>query len=242
MEVKCTQCGGEVPVEIDQGLASCPYCSSSLYVSLNDGFLHYVITPTLKEKDLDKTLKTFLARKERKSGLVIREAAQIFWPYWRIQQDAETKTFIAATNPITSLERASIPDGDTKPFLKNKVDKDRFEMPGEPIEDLIEREGISASKVWLAHVPFWIVDYEYDSVKYQAWIDAVRGEVYADDLPPAFTKEKDRLYARAAWFIFAVFFILGAAISNGDYVIPLYVLASVPLYYITKRTLKGAAS
>ena len=64
MQVKCTQCGGDVPVEMDQGLATCPYCSSSLFLSLREGLLHYVLGPVIQEQELGKILRTYLERKE----------------------------------------------------------------------------------------------------------------------------------------------------------------------------------
>jgi len=238
MQVKCTQCGGGVPIDTEQAVAQCPYCASSLYVSIHSGFLHYVLKPLIKEKDLPKILETFLARRERKGGFSITRSRRVFWPFWQMQESGgRLRVHIGATNPVTDLERSGIPSGDAAPYQPSLVQDEWFEPPSAPVEEIIEREGIEAQKTWLAHIPFWVVNYEYDGVIYEAWIDAVRGEVFADDLPPTFGKRKDRAYALAAITAFAVFFVIGVLAPSTKTAILFYLGSAVPLYFGTKMML-----
>jgi len=242
MEVKCTQCGAKVPVEADQGLATCPYCSSSLMVSLREGYLHYLLKPLVPDRDIPNVLKSHFERLERKSAFTITKHSRVFWPFWQVQEQDKIKTFIAATNPITSLENAGISSGDARPFRQEETGEDWVEPPTAQMEELIVREGIIPSKAWLVHLPFWIVNYEYDSVTYEAWVDAVRGGVFADELPPTFEKAKDRQYALAAIIVFGVFFLIGVLSPTPRIEFVLYVLSIFPLYFGVKSMLKRVMS
>ena len=242
MEVKCTQCGGAVSVKTDQGIAQCNYCGSSLFISLQDGFLHYLLRPLVPQKDVQKVLQTYLERRERKSSFTIKRTSRVFWPFWQAQDEDSHRTFIGATNPITSLEEADIPPGEPRPFLAEETGSDWIEPPSERVEDIIKREGITPGKIRLIHLPFWIVDYVYDNVSYEAWVDAVRGNIFADDLPPTFEKEKDRLYALVAFVIFGAFFVIGILIPKPNIAFLAYIAATIPLYYIAKRMLKDVMS
>ncbi len=242
MEVKCTQCGGNVPVQLEQGLATCPYCGSSLFVSIREGYLHYLLKPMLPERDIEKVLRTYLQRLERRSSFTIKRTSMVFWPFWQTQEGEELGTFIAATHPITSLEDADILSGDARPFLQSETGDVWVEPPSERLEELIERQGIAPTKVWLVHCPFWAVNYEYDGITYEVWVDAVRGKAFADELPPTFEKQKDRLYAMAALVIFGVFFLLGVAGSGSIVALLLYAAASIPLYFVVKKMIEGVMS
>lgn len=243
MQVKCTQCGGGVPIEAEQAVAQCPYCNSSLYVSIQSGFLHYVLKPLIKEKDLPEIMETFLARRERKGEFGIIRSHRVFWPFWQIQENGgRLHVHIGATNPITDLERSGIPSGDAKPYQQSLTREEWFEPPTTPVEDIIESEGIEPKKIWLVHLPFWVVDYTYDGVTYEAWADAVRGEVYADDLPPAFEKRKDRAYALVALVAFAIFFVIGVLAPGVKLALLFYLGAAAPLYFGVKMTLGGVMS
>ena len=242
MEVKCTQCGGSVPVKTDQGAARCDFCGSSLYISLRDGFLHYLISPMVPEKDVPKVLQTYLEKKERRSSFKVKRTSRVYWPFWEVQEGDNVKTYIAATNPITALEDAEIPPGNARPFLAEEIGSDWVEPPSERVEDIIAREGISPGKIRLIHLPFWIVNYEYDGVSYEAWMDAVRGHVYADELPPTFEKLKDRLYAYTAFAIFAIFFIIGISVPKPNIAFLAYIAASLPLFFGAKYMLRDIMS
>ncbi len=243
MQVKCTQCGGGVPIQSEQAVAQCPYCSSSLYISVQSGFLHYVLKPLIKQKDIPDIMRTFLARKERKGEFEITRSSRVFWPFWQIQAEGgKLHVHIGATNPITDVERSGIPSGDAKPYQQSLAQDEWFEPPATPVEDIIEREGIEPEKIWLAHLPFRVVDYTYDGVTYEAWVDAVRGEVYADDLPPTFEKRKDRAYAFAAIIAFAVFFVIGVLAPSVKLALLFYLGAAAPLYFGVKMMLGGVMS
>lgn len=231
-----------MPVELEQGLATCPYCKSSLFISLREGYLHFIIAPVLKEMEIEKTLHTYLERRERKGRLKIIAYKRVYWPFWRIQEGDKLHTFIASTHPVTNLEKAEIPSGDAKPFSENEMKDEIVEPPGDQLEDLVEREGIIATKTWLMHLPFWVVEYEYDGVTYEAWLDAVRGRVFVDDLPPAFEKKKDTVYAAVALSAFAIFFIIGVAIPNANIALLVYAVSALPVYYGIKYVLKEVMS
>jgi len=229
-------------VKTDQGAARCDFCGSSLYISLRDGFLHYLISPMVPEKDVSKVLQTYLEKKERRSSFKMKRTSRVYWPFWEVEEGEKVNTYIAATNPITTLEDAEIPAGNAKPFIAEEIGSDWVEPPSERMEDIIAREGISPGKIRLVHLPFWIVDYEYDSVSYEAWVDAVRGRVYADELPPTFERLKDRLYAYTAFTIFAVLFLIGISVPKPETAFIVYIIALLPLYLVARYMLKGVMS
>jgi hypothetical protein len=183
-----------------------------------------------------------MERRERRSSFKIKRTSRVFWPFWQVQDGDSIGTFIAATNPITSLEEADIPPGDARPFLAEETGSDWVEPPSERMEDILKREGIAPGKIRLVHLPFWIVNYEYDDVTYEAWMDAVRGAVFADELPPTFEKEKDRLYALVALIIFGAFFVIGILTPKPNIAFLAYMAAAAPLYYIAKSMLKDVMS
>lgn len=239
MEVKCTQCGGAVTIKEHQGLAKCPYCGSSLYLDINEGIVHLIARPKLIQKELPIVLQTFLEKKERKGLPRIIRINLIFWPFWQtFDMNGKVGLFPASSSPITDLENAHIPVLETEPFNEEIVENSHVEAPIESVYDFLIKRGLKAQKVKLLHIPFYQVIYNYGgAVEYEVWIDAVTGQLFADELPPTFSNEKDKLYLKMAGLAAGVYILIALLIPNGDIAAILMLVASIPLhFYIRKKT------
>lgn len=243
MEVKCSQCGGAVPVREREGVATCKFCGASLYVDLLEGVGHFLIKPVLNEKALAPQLATWLARRERRGDLKISRASLVFWPFWEIHdQEDKTSTFIAAAHPITAIEDAGPSPGNMRPYSDAELESGWPQPPDGVLRDFLQRVGIAAKKTLLIHQPFWQVRYVYDQMEYEAWIEGVRGEVFADDLPPTFAKEKDRIYQKAIATLFLSYLVVGVAIPDGNWAAAGMIAASLPLFFVVDWMVKEKVS
>ncbi len=226
-------------MEAHEGLARCNYCGSALYVDLKEGVGHFMITPVIRKEGLGAHLGTMLARKERKSGLTIDNANIVYWPYWVIQDEkGKQHIFIANAHPVTAMENLPVPSGEQKPYSEEGHKDTWFQPPSGGVEEYIEREKLDAKKSRLVHIPFWQVEYTYDDINYEAWIDAAQGAMYADDLPPTFEKQKDKTYRLAVIIIALTYFIPAAIIPNGNLAVLFMLAASLPLYFVILNMVK----
>ena len=242
----------------NQGLATCPFCGSSLYLDLREGVGHFCIKPALTEKSLSSQLTTWLLHKERRGAVRIEKAALVFWPFWEIQSlwpEGEVFTSIAASHPITDMQHSGkVPTGELIPFVEEELKAARVKPPQYAIREFMKKEGISRKnegsplkavrpgpKAWLIHIPFWQVEYICDGVSYEAWIEAVSGDVFADDLPPTFAREKDRIYQRAVAVIFFAYLLAGIFVPSGNLAILVMVGISLPLYLLVRGMVKEEA-
>lgn len=239
MEVKCTQCGGAVPIKEHQGLAKCSYCGSSLYLDINEGIVHLIARPKLSQKELPILLQTFLEKKERKGLPSITRTNLIFWPFWQTSEiNGKGALFPASSSPITALEDASISALATEPFNEEIAENSHVEAPIESVYDFLIKSGLKTQKVKLLHIPFYQVIYNYGSAtEYEVWVDAITGQLFADKLPPTFSKEKDKLYLKMAGLAAGVYILIALLVSSGDIAVILMLVASIPLhFYIRKKT------
>ena len=243
MEVKCSQCGGAVPVREQEGVANCQFCGASLYVDLSESVGHFLIKPVLKEKNLPPQLTTWLARKERRGALHVNKASLIFWPFWEIHdEDDRTKRLMASAHPVTALEDAAIIAGQQEPYTEASLEGGYAQPPQGALRDFLQRTGLKAKKALLIHQPFWQARYSYGDIEYEAWVDAVRGEIYADDLPPTFAKKKERIYQKAIAILFVSYMVMGALIPDGNMAVAAMIVASIPLYFLIDWMVKEEVS
>lgn len=232
-----------MPVRESEGVANCPFCGSSLYVDLLEGLGHFLIKPVLKEKDLSSQLRTWLERRERRGDLKVSRTWLVFWPFWEIHDEKDhTSTFMAAAHPITALEDIGSSPGNLLPYSDAELEGGWSQPPAGALRELLQRMGITAKKALLIHRPFWQVRYIYNQMEYEAWIDAVRGEVFADDIPPTFAKEKDRIYQKAVATLFLCYLALGILIPDGNWAALGMIAASIPLFFLVDWMAKEKVS
>lgn len=240
MEVKCTQCGGAVTIKEHQGLAKCSYCGSSLYLDINEGIIHLIARPKLTQKEIPISIQTFLQKKERKGNFNIKQINLLFWPFWQtVDMNGKVNHYPASSSALTDLENANITAVESEPFSEDIASGNYVEPPIESVYDFLIKSGQKVQKVKLLHIPFYQVIYTYGEGEYEIWINAVSGQLFADDLPPAFAKEKDKLYLKLVALIFGVYFLIALLVQNGEIAVILMLIASIPLhFYGVKKTRK----
>jgi DNA-directed RNA polymerase subunit RPC12/RpoP len=239
VNIKCTQCGGEIEVGERELFVTCPYCSSAIYVDPKKVVFHYVLRSTIDAEGARSNLRRWMAGNETVKGLEekseIAEEDFTYFPFWyfRVKKDGEEKiiTRLAASTPIVDLKKISIPAGDLEFYEPSKHASESLREPETSYQAALawlEKEGAKPEEVAetaLVHVPVYNLKYRFDDETYSSVIEGSSGKVYSS-VYPAKSETPFYLIAVAALLIFL---IEGLLIPQMGTKLLAYAISSVPL-------------
>lgn len=245
MDIKCTQCGGQVPIQEDTAFVRCPFCETALYVETDRTVSHQYVPAGLAEKDLEVYLKRQLAQYEYVGSVELKKRRLAFFPFWRFDLPTGKSIAVpAGIAPYDDLRRLKMPAGSYKLFDPAALEPHEVIEPAVLLEDAAEEaraecgnEEVKFTGAALVHLPFFLYTYAAGSREFAAMTDAAAGQTYADEWPAGAQKNKDRTLGLIAALCVFLFLLEAALLPNIALTLPAYLVTAVGLYYLARSTL-----
>ncbi len=211
MKLSCPQCGAKIPSIQESGFITCQYCDTTLYIDLSQVSQHYYLPRQIDRKHVLSILSRWLITRELAKEPQLLEIEHLYFPFWRLVQGADTFFYPAASFPIQELEEMKVPGGDFKLYEPSLEEENTVVAPDIFLDSILEskqdgpkkREG--DLKPFLVHLPLYTIKYQYEDSEYEAVIDGVQGQVFADESPPLPQIQMDRFFAMAMIGIIMIF-------------------------------------
>ncbi len=247
MDVKCTQCGAKVPIEEDTSFIRCPYCETALYVETDRTVKHYYMQSHVEPNDVTPQIQRKLSYQEIKDEISLGETRDFYFPFWRLDTKMGRSIMIpAAMPPIEDLASIKPPAGDLKLYSEEIGEKHEMQEPSLLLEDAVieaqkaigVKEIVKFTAASIVHLPFITVHYACHDNEYQAVIEAVSGEVYADDWPAASAFKKDLALGWIAALAFALFALEAALVPWLPVTLALYACTAAGIYFLARSALE----
>jgi hypothetical protein len=197
MQIKCTQCGGEVEVLEGESFLTCGYCNSSLYVDKKKIVYHYVLQCTFDEEAAVRNLRRWMAGNytvkhlDRDARVTGREF--FYFPLWYFKGDVKGHEQVylqpAASTSVSEIRRFSIPAGDLKFFQPGEYEVSEFKQPDVLYDSALSwlrSQGAppeAMEETALVHIPLYSFAYRYKDREYKAVVDGATGQVFANLFP-----------------------------------------------------------
>jgi hypothetical protein len=254
MEIKCTQCGGSVPIEYDTVFVRCPFCETALYVDTNQTVKHYIMLVQSGEGDIAPIIQRELSYMEIKDPVTVIKADLHYFPFWRLENNKGGALNIPAASPLLEdMYEIVFPSGEFKFFSDDLANGKSVTGPEVTLDDaLVEGEKLIAddsekfTSASITHLPFYMVNYSCQNEEHEAVVEGISGKVYADGWPAAPQKQKDRHLGLIAFIAITLFFLeaffpsflpvsanVGILMSLG-----MMIVTGVLIYYYSMNTLK----
>jgi len=245
MDIKCTQCGGQVPIAEDTAFVRCPFCETALYVETDRTVPHQYLPATLAEKDLGMYLQRRLAQFEYEDPVKLKKARLVYFPFWRFDlATGKSHAVPAAVAPYEDLRRLKLPAGSYKLFDAAALEPHQVIGPEVLLEDAAEdarveigNEAVNFTGAGLVHLPFYFITYQAGSRDFTAVTDAAAGETYADEWPAGAQKVKDRALGLIAALCVALFLLESALLPNIFFTLLAYAVTAIGIYFLARSTL-----
>ncbi len=263
MQIKCTQCGGDVTVQQDETFIECPFCGSALFLDKKKVVFHYVINSNFKPNEAEGNLKRWMGGNHTVKDLdkksTITKTDFYYFPVWYFKtKDASgDKIYIqpAAATSVSEIKKIPIPAGALKFYEKGQFNDDEMVQPDvlyDSAKAWLQSSGVNPDNVAeaaLVHVPFYQFYYTFNNQTYTALVEASSGQVYAN-IYPAKSEAPFRIVFTLSIVAFVITsilcFVVGFVISHNEpllygemFKVVAYGLVSVPLiviaYMIAKK-------
>lgn len=235
VKIQCTQCGARVHVQ-DDGFVHCDACDAALFIDTRSLFLHQQIVPIFDEKKAIGLLKRWLKKSEI-SGLPTRlEIALQWWPLWEVENKGKRSLMLAAPSPWHELESLDISSGTRLGFSASRTGE--VVLPQRCASAVLLRAGAEGNATLrLLHIPVYKLRYQIEGKPWDAFMDGVQGQIYADTMPTAQTSHLDASHAVAFALTTTIFTLEGFFIHGFWPVLLAYAVSAVALYLLFDRVL-----
>ncbi len=245
MDIKCTQCGAKVPIEEDSDFIRCPYCETALYVETDRTIKHYYMVAQKPDSDLGPVIQRKISYMEIKDPVEVTTHKISYLPFWKLETSGGKVVVVpAAMTPLEGLRKVAQPAGELKLYSAELTESFKVVEPQALLEEaaaegliLLDTPGLKFQSATLLHLPMYEVDYTCQNSAHKALVDAVSGEVYADQWPAAPQKQKDRFFGLIAVLALALFAVEAAVLPGFWLVVLAYAVTSGLLYFFTNRWL-----
>jgi DNA-directed RNA polymerase subunit RPC12/RpoP len=249
MQVKCSQCGGDLTLQEEVLFVTCPFCGSALYLDRSSAVFHYVVRAIQSEEDALGGLRRWMAGNETVKDLdklaAVTGRELIYFPMWRFVvheegQDREYKEMACAFS-IPEIKKIPLSGGDLRFFDPSEFANAHLKPPDVLLESAtswLETRGVrpdSIKETSLIHIPFYLFKYQFRGTPYQAVVDGSSGRVLASVFP---RKAEMPFFAITA-IATLLFLAEGLAAPNILVRLILYVITAIPLgvvsYTVARR-------
>jgi hypothetical protein len=248
MEIRCTNCGADLPLEMDSDFISCAFCEAALFVDEDSTVTSYYLRPELREDDLQAALDRQLAAMDIPPARQLRQKELVFYPFWRFETGGTKVLLISAADaPAFEMTELYMPGGRPVSFHPSAVEQGRVIVPdtlyqeakqafenawasGPPKERLPELKALSIS---LVHLALYHVTYEVAGHRYRAWVDAVWGKVFADEWPPNADRKKNLVLGSLGLGVLSAFFLESLLMPFSLALLIGYAATAVFAYYLS---------
>ena len=254
MEIKCTQCGGSVPIEYDTVFIKCSFCETALYVDTNQTVKHFIMLVQAAEDDVVPIIQRELSYMEINDPVTLNKINLHYFPFWRLENNkGGAQNIPAAAPPIEDMSVIKFPSGEFKLFSDELVNGKSVVEPEVTLEDAIAEgkksicdESVEYSSASITHLPFYNVGYSCQNMEHEAVVEGVSGTVYADGWPAAPQKRKDRhlgfiAFMSIALFLFEASFPAFLPVSGNVGIfmsLGIMIVTGIIIYYYSMNTLK----
>lgn len=232
MQVNCTQCGGQVPLVEGSLFATCPYCTSALYVDKSKTVFHFVVSPTIQSEEAAGKLRRWMAGNETVKDLDTRSTVTsqdlVYFPMWRFVGDdtSGNREFseMASSFAISEIKSIPLSGGDLKFFSPTEFGNLPMREPEILLDSALQwlkndhnLDRNHVKEINLIHVPFYLFKYDYKNTTYQSVVDGVSGRVLASIYPA-----KSEIPFTGLTILFGVLFLLAGMIADDVFTRLLY--------------------
>ncbi|MBN2342073.1 MAG: hypothetical protein JXX29_12445 [Deltaproteobacteria bacterium] len=204
MQIRCTNCGADVPIGASTTEVICSYCNAALFVGRQTGIAHLVMSGYVSFQDAVFRLGRFLAQKEVTSKIRVLNSAEFYFPFWQLPDGRGKKSVLWAARTALTESAESIPmmSGETDKQTPMDVADHLLWEPELLLEDVAGSAGVELSDttgtnrtVSLVHIPFYKIEYFVHGETLTAFVDKVSGQVFADELPASPQQKKSIVLA-----------------------------------------------
>ena len=207
MQIRCTNCGADVPIGQSTGEVVCGYCGTQLIVGKQKGIPRLVMSEFIHLDDATLRLRRFLSNLEITTPLKVQARNVMFLPYWQLNLSANgwSDEWIAAYAPeLEALHFITAVTGDT-----GKKTTDDIPAPSMVNAEVMLENALMLSPhlmseldpdkpAVLVYVPFLKMQYRLAGHTFTAVIDLVAGNVYVDETPMSPQRQKSRALSAVA--------------------------------------------
>jgi hypothetical protein len=236
----CPRCGAPATFPADSSFATCPFCSSALFLDGRATVLCYAAKATVDGAAARGFLEAWMAGPLTAAGLereaVVQPAGLVYLPWWRGLVRGSWRTtpgavvgFGDAVLPAPSGGELGLLDPATTTAALPAV---RPERSAAEARSRLGGEGVE--RIELLYVPVYRFRYQASGVDYSALVDGITGTVYADRFPP----KVERPLLGVALAAVAVLVVVGLAAPTPGWRAGLYLLAAGPLLAVFTQALR----
>ena len=199
--LKCANCGGLIELEKDVDFLTCPYCSSTLYLTNNLLFKNFYLQPIITEKYALSIFESELKRLNLQDMPVI-SVKKIFLPFFKKENESTlTPLFSPSPNYFSEIAFPS-----SEPLFFSETMKEWGELTFPSNENLIitkEKNG------GIYYIPFYEFTFGIKEEKKRCFINAVSKAKFLDNLPLSFSQNQ----ANKVTLLLIVYFLIFSALS-----------------------------
>jgi hypothetical protein len=246
MQIRCTNCGADIPLQEESAFISCPFCRAALFVDTDQTIANFCMPPTIKKDDLTPLINRTLAAMEINPELELEGAVIVYHPFWRFESTGlKTKLIAAAEIGADDMTEISAVAGNPVAY-DPAIIGDRREVEPTLLHDEAVAEWEMSSpavtqsdlRVTMLYLPVYHTTYLCDGVRYSALIDGASGGVYADNWPPTEQREKNKVLGAIAAGAFVALVLESAFIPNFWLLMLAYGITAGATYTLSRGLLR----
>jgi hypothetical protein len=246
MQIRCTNCGADIPLEQESEFISCSFCHAALFVDTDKTIANFCMPATLKKDELSPLINRKLASMEITAEHALEDASIVYHPFWRFESKG-IKTKLIAAAEIDADEMTEIPGTAGNPVVYNPsvIGDRRVVEPSLLYDEAVAEFQMSSPsaaqsdlRVTMLYLPVYHATYLCDGLRYHAFIDGVSGGVYADNWPPTEQREKNRLLGTIAIGALLAFVLESAFIPNFWLLMLTFAITAGAIYIFSRGLLR----
>lgn len=237
MEVSCANCGAKIPLQRDDALLICPYCSSTLYLDRARTFKKFILLPSVSSVQAEDLLKADLSSREILRP-PLQKVEQLLMPYWGVRGESLQETIPAFTPVPSALAAYRLPSAGAQVYAEDAAPEyERVDCAESASASWEGRPDVSSFSQYM--VPFYKITFGAGGVAFTAWVEGVSGRVYLDQAPPPMTAAITQKFWIVITFMFLLFTAEGLLVPGLGLSALVIAVTAVAVFPLVKGTLLG---